>query len=273
MRLTKEAPYIYTKRNIYYFSRRVPEDLKDHYRSSRIVMSLRTKSLRTARTRSAALYAKLEEDWLTLRWRSSNDPFQRFLMSRDTIVIAQSKAPLLSEAQSIYLKAKQKGRPKTFNTAVDRSVRCLVGLHGDKPIDTYSRSEANQLRDAFVEKGLGKASIQRSLNVIRAILNFTTRELGIDEVRAFSGIYLGDDPAIEPKKRLPIPVNTILDIQNACHRLDDEARWLMALISDTGMRLSEAVGLVKDDVILDFHTPHIRLREHPWRRLKTRNSE
>jgi integrase len=120
---------------------------------------------------------------------------------------------------------------------------------------------------------LSKASIQRNLNVIRAILNFTTRELGLDDIRAFSGIYLGDDPVTEPNKRLPIPANTILEIQNTCHRLDDEARWLIALISDTGMRLSEAVGLVKADIIRDCHTPYIRLREHSWRRLKTRNSE
>jgi hypothetical protein len=31
---------------------------------------------------------------------------------------------------------------------------------------------------------------------------------------------------------------------------DDDLRWLIALISDTGMRLSEAAGLHVDDIVL-----------------------
>ena len=49
-------------------------------------------------------------------------------------------------------------------------------------------------------------------------------------------------------------------------------RWLLALISDTGMRLAEAAGLHKDDIILDVPVPYIDLKAHPWRRLKTKSS-
>ena len=49
-------------------------------------------------------------------------------------------------------------------------------------------------------------------------------------------------------------------------------RWLLALISATRMRLSEAAGLHRDDIILDAPTPHINLTAHPWRRLKTKSS-
>ena len=55
--------------------------------------------------------------------------------------------------------------------------------------------------------------------------------------------------------------------------VDDENRWLLALISDTGMRLSEAAGLARDDIVLDTDTPHINICPHPWRRLKTKGSE
>ena len=44
---------------------------------------------------------------------------------------------------------------------------------------------------------------------------------------------------------------------------DDEMRWLLALISDTGMRLSEAAGLHRDDIIPDAPIPHINLTAHP----------
>jgi integrase len=49
-------------------------------------------------------------------------------------------------------------------------------------------------------------------------------------------------------------------------------RWLLAIISDTGMRLSEAAGLHKDDIILDAPLPYINLQPHSWRRLKTKGS-
>tara|TARA_B100001287_G_scaffold260484_1_gene248616 strand:- start:281 stop:787 length:507 start_codon:yes stop_codon:yes gene_type:complete len=55
--------------------------------------------------------------------------------------------------------------------------------------------------------------------------------------------------------------------------VDDENRWLLALISDTGMRLSEATGLARDDIMLDTDMLHIIVRPHPWWRLKTIASE
>ena len=39
------------------------------------------------------------------------------------------------------------------------------------------------------------------------------------------------------------------------------------------MRLSEAAGLASDDIVLDADIPHINVRPHPWRRLKTKGSE
>jgi len=110
MRYTKDAPYIYTKRSVYYFSRRVPEDLKGHYKRDRIVLSLRTKSLKVAQARTVSLIAKLNEDWLTLRWRSSSDPFSRFLADVATAQPTVSSAPYLSEAKELYLRIKGNGR-------------------------------------------------------------------------------------------------------------------------------------------------------------------
>jgi integrase len=39
------------------------------------------------------------------------------------------------------------------------------------------------------------------------------------------------------------------------------------------MRLSEALGLSKDDINLNCEIPYIRLVPHAWRRLKTKSSE
>ena len=58
-----------------------------------------------------------------------------------------------------------------------------------------------------------------------------------------------------------------------CREYDDDLRWLVALLSDTGMRLGEGVGLLKSDINLNCEIPHINLVPHPWRRLKTKGSQ
>lgn len=55
--------------------------------------------------------------------------------------------------------------------------------------------------------------------------------------------------------------------------MDDDRRWLIALISDTGMRLAEAAGLHLDDLCLDEKIPYVDIKPHPWRPLKTKGSQ
>ena len=84
---------------------------------------------------------------------------------------------------------------------------------------------------------------------LAALLNFVTREEGLSDISTFSGIYLGE--AEREVQRQPIPTSSTKFVQSECKSIDDEARWLIALISDSGMRLSEAAGLHKEDIVLD----------------------
>ena len=45
-------------------------------------------------------------------------------------------------------------------------------------------------------------------------------------------------------------------------------RWLIALLSDSGMRLGEAVGLLKEDFHLDDEIAYVDVRPHAWRFIK-----
>ena len=77
------------------------------------------------------------------------------------------------------------------------------------------------------------------------------------------------DKSAGVSKRLPIPIDDIRKVQHLCKTIDDDLRWLVALVSDTGMRLAEGAGLLKSDIILDAEIKHISLKPHPWRSLKT----
>ena len=113
-------------------------------------------------------------------------------------------------------------------------------------------------------------SIRRIFGAVRAVINLTIQEQGLGCANGFSKTYLPDE---EAETRQPIPTDELIIIQNKCLATADERRILIALISDTGMRLSEALGLVWDDIKLDQEFPHIYLVPHSWRQLKTAGSK
>ena len=71
---TKYIPYTFVKEGIYYFSRRVPKDIQEHYDTTRIAFSLRTKASHTAKIRSINASSKLGEYWQYLRIKKLDLP-------------------------------------------------------------------------------------------------------------------------------------------------------------------------------------------------------
>ena len=64
---TKRVPYTFTRSGYFYFSRRVPTDLVNHYRYQRVVQALNTKMPSVAKTRAQMLSAKLDAHWSHMR--------------------------------------------------------------------------------------------------------------------------------------------------------------------------------------------------------------
>ena len=60
---TKSIPYTFVRDGYYYFSRRVPNDVRAHYRYPRIVKALNTRSASEARVRAVNAAAKLDSFW------------------------------------------------------------------------------------------------------------------------------------------------------------------------------------------------------------------
>ena len=181
-----------------------------------------------------------------------------------------SYASSLSDALATYCRLKGADRTALFFTAAKRNVGYVLEHLGDRPIDTYSSANAASIRDWLIDRGLTTSSISRIFGTIRAVINLTIQEHGLDCRNAFANIYL---PKKAEEKRKPIPKHEIIQIQRTCLEIGDERRLVIALISDTGMRLSEALGLVWSDIELDHEYPHINLVEHPWRQLKTSGSK
>jgi integrase len=253
--------YLFQKRGIFYYSRRVPKELQPKVGRQRIIVSLKTKSPTKANSLGQLVTQKLDEEWLLLRLGK-----QFGLASGST----QNLAPSLSATLRHYLKLRGKDKAKNFHQTAHRNIKLVINMFGDKPLNKYSSIEAGRWRDRLIERQLSPMSVRRAFTCVKAIFNFGLAEYGLDCANPFARIHM---PLEKEKKRLPIPTETIREIQSACFEIDDDLRWLVALISDTGMRLSEAAGLAIEDICLDHEVPHINLRPHPWRRLKTQQSE
>lgn len=279
MPYTKLPPYTFEKGGIFYFSRRVPSDLSDHYLSDRIAFSLRTKSSNVALSRARRAADQLDEYWYHLRAKSHPTPGLHLLVSNRNSTKAPSNpkgvstdSVTLSEAANIYLRLKGAGKPKTFHRAAERVCGYVVEVCGNKPITDYTKADANAFRDHLLTKGLAGSSMTRIFGTLRSMTNFAASEEGITFTNPFSGVYF--DRSAGTSVRLPIPAEALSKIQVQCKVHDDDLRWIIALVSDTGMRLAEALGLVREDFDYDQGgNLSVHIRPRPWRRLKTAGSE
>ena len=127
-------------------------------------------------------------------------------------------------------------------------------------LDTYSSSEAAALRDWLTNRKLSTPSIKIIFSTIRAVMNLTIQENGLSFTNAFAKTFVLID---ERPKRASISPEDIKRIQLLCLYIVDDRRLLIVLISDTGMRLSAALGLVWADINLDHEYPHISLTPYP----------
>ena len=276
--LTKTIPHTFVRNGYYYFSRRVPSDLRDHYSYHRIVQGLRTTSPQKAKVQASITSAQLEAYWNQVRLAKSDVIGMSLVMGAPNRSLKldakqpQSDCPSLLDALEVYLEQKGKGRPKTFRVAAERSCNYLIGLCGNKQLSDYTRQDALQFRDWLVARGLTGSSITRNFSYLKAVINFALSEYALDVRNPFIGVYHDRSAGVLVRK--PIPMVAIRKVQSECHKIDDDIRWLIALISDTGMRLAEGAGLLKQDFIgLDTDLPYVCVTKHPWRNLKTASSE
>ena len=276
--LTKSIPYTFIRSGYFYFSRRVPADLRQHYSYHRVVQGLGTSSPQRARVQANIAAAKLDAYWGQMRLAKSEVIGMSLVRKVSNgclevdVIRPQADCPSLLDALEVYLEQKGKGRPKTFRVAAERSCNYLIGLCGNKPLSGYTRHDALQFRDWLVARGLTGSSVTRNFSHLKAVINFALSEYALDVRNPFVGVYHDRSAGVLVRK--PIPMEAIRNVQSECRAIDDDIRWLIALISDTGMRLAEGAGLLKQDLVgLDTDLPYVCVTKHPWRNLKTASSE
>ena len=261
------ANHVLLRNATYYFLKRVPTDLKDYYSVKRLCFSLKTKSYSSALRITKSVLQRLEDYWLGIRLQKMDIPAIHLVKSENK---SDDSTPILSNALDLYLRLKGKGKDKTFVRTANRNIEYIIKVLGNRAIKTYSTNDAGKFRDWLIGQGLSNSTVKRVFSSIRAIINLAINEFGLNILNPFSKVYLPSSSSVGINR--VIPPEDLIKIQSICKKEDDELRWIVALLSDSGMRLSEALGLTKEDINLNHSIPHIRLIPHPWRGLKTKSS-
>lgn len=304
--------HLLTQDGRYYYQRRVPQDLRNRIGRINIKMPLKTLDPVEASSQVTRLAALHDSLWEALRNDEALSPpdlqdaaralLQRYGLeegigldhpvvdeflfdieddARDGRLTAVQKLArdalrkplplLLSRGLDLYLDNHRKGSDAGFRQQATSDWSRLVAVTGDIAVENFTREHAKQVRDALLAQGMKTTSVRRRMNTFRAIFAAIRRETESSRVNPFEGLEivgLGQDA----RKRIPFEEDDLGLLIGRCRMEDDERRRLIILLAFTGMRLSEALGLSVEDLTLDHQVPHLGIRRHPWRDLKTSTS-
>lgn len=186
-------------------------------------------------------------------------------------LIAGNSKPRLTDALDLYLKVHPKRNNTVFGTYARRSYGRMVEAIGNKTIEELTREDAHSFVTKMLDEGLASSSIRRLLNTDRAVMETYIKEKQINRTNPFASVPIPDEGE-DAEDAIPYTPQELSQLVAACMNADDEPRWLLALIADTGARLAEIAGLPLADIHLDEPVPHIVIRVHPWRSLKNKAS-
>ncbi|WP_237151860.1 tyrosine-type recombinase/integrase [Oryzibacter oryziterrae] len=156
-----------------------------------------------------------------------------------------------------------------------RAVANLIGVIGDKSIDRITRSDAIDFRtwwsDRVVNEGVQALTANKDFGHIQTMISAVdeAHRLGLDPVftkLSFSGGQGGQRVAFDVDF-----IQSRLLADGALDGLNEEARRIVYLIAETGLRLSEATNLTEETIRLDAKIPHIIVSAE-GRRMKTPHS-
>lgn len=179
---------------------------------------------------------------------------------------------VLSDALRIYLASHHKGDTESIRKASTIAVKGFIALRGDKPMKSLCRADGRAYIKAELDRGVTTATARRRLTALNAIFNAYSQEKELDRKSPFSGHKIAGEGE-DGKERQPFTPEELKTLQTKCKEADDELRWILALLSDTGSRLAEMTGLALDDLNTDAEIPHVVIKPHPWRSLKNKESE
>ncbi|WP_232080742.1 tyrosine-type recombinase/integrase [Variovorax sp. SRS16] len=178
----------------------------------------------------------------------------------------------IEDALRVYLETHKKRDDKKFAIYARRAFATLTAVAGDKDIAAFTRADAHSYVKAALDNGVKTGTIRRRIGVFTAVWGAYRRERDPLRTDPFERLAIAGDGE-DAKPRVPYTADQLRALYVACRAKDDERRWIIAMLIDTGCRLAEIAGLALADIKLDDEVPHVVIKPHPWRSLKNAASQ
>jgi len=204
------------------------------------------------------------------------------------VVSPQAEEPqvTLKDARNMYLKENMKGATgRNQMNRLDRvcaRVAKSLGPLDRLPLVDLKREHARKLRDDMLNTTkadgslLAPSSVRRELNTIKAMVSTAIKEFDLQgrATNPFAGLDIaGADGAqeIAGELRDPLPRCILTAVRESILESAKvpELKLIWRLLEKTGCRGAEITGLRVEDVRLDHRYPHILVRWHEDRRVKS----
>lgn len=142
--------------------------------------------------------------------------------------------------------------------------RSLAEVIGDRSISSLTRSDALDFRAALQSRVLAGeidiATANKRIGTLSAMVKEIDRQHRLGVGTVFSELRIGGE-TVGQRKAVPGEwVQRVLMADGALECISPDARRLVCLLADTGLRLSEACALTRETIILDAAVPHVQVR-------------
>jgi integrase len=157
-----------------------------------------------------------------------------------------------------------------------RAVANMIKVVGDKPIAAITRTDALDFRawwqDRILSDDLDIGSANKDIGHLNNMLKIVDTALQLRLPPLFADLRIRGGHDRQRKAFTSEWLRAKFLESGILNSLNDEARGVIHLMMETGLRITEAVNLSAENIVLTGPIPHVRVRPEN-RRLKTPQSE
>ena len=294
--------YIYKHGNQYWYQRAIPGKLTKILGKKTIKISLRTNKISTALIRAklqSAEHKKMFTNLINKKFTinflkkvdiskfnlsfkdDSDDLFSKMLLNKKQITnLATKKSEqsienflfnnvisnnnFLSKLLEKYLKLKKIDPKATQYSSIANSIKYLIKICGDKPIDEFSSIDSKKFQNFFIlEKRIstGKRYQSNLFNFFKTLYDYSN----IDKKNPFENIKWPTTyfkPSIEP-----LNINEIKKIISITKEEKSLFSMIIGCILNTGVSINELISINRNEINLNQFNPYILIRSNDIRKI------
>lgn len=175
---------------------------------------------------------------------------------------------------------KSEDQKRKWRNPRKKAINNFITVCGDKDILNYTRNDVLEFREWWHERilneGIAPNSANKDFSFIKQVMDFAGdhHQLEIDVPTLFARVRFAQKESARPPFDTEFIRDELLNLENL-KGLNDECRYFLFAMADTGARPSELVGLnaQRGDICLDAPVPYIHIRPDKNKSLKTPQSE